>query len=244
MIKFFSHKGKEFKSIEVDGVPYAYMEEIINFIVDDTWDLYTQVLNSSEDTIVDLALLQVDCNWLIPIANIKPWLFSIHMHPDSSNGKYERFRKYRVGIDSLYKILWGMEAGDNVIFTVPCFSEIEVQESETTLWDIHNIFASYDIPDTILEGCDLEGKIFGPLHYIQLIVSSTECGPRGSLLADQLDYIENMPLGDEIWSTLDEILILQGIPPMAEYLDEYLDRLNAHISYQLMTFIGDIYNAQ
>lgn len=236
MIKHSYYDGGIITSAEIDGVPYANMKDILTNSVPGSWTDYEQVLNSSQDLQYDLDIKYIDGYYWIPVSRVSNWLFSFSLRT-MQGSTYEKFRIYRRDLEKVLRVTWAIEVTDLVV------SKFEPvwggHSGDTSIYELNNIFSSYGVPDEELQDIDEEGRVFGPLHYLEYVCGGTHCGSRGNLVCQQIQYIEDLPNGDQIFSHVNEILI-QEIPPASEYLDEYLDGLNAFISGITSQFIGEL----
>ena len=234
MMKLVNYAGKSITSYEIDGTPYASMSDILELAVPGSWADYIQVLHSSEDTVYDLNIKCVEDVWLIPVTGVSSWLFSFSLR-NMKGDMYEVFRVYRRDVEKVLRVAWALPV-ENLVCKK--YEAPYKGEGGFTVWDIANVFLTYGLLDEELEGV-IEGEVFGPLHYIEYIAGSTSCGPRGSLLCEQIQYIEDMPNGGDIFNHINEILMLNLVPP-AEYLDSYLDDINTFISLEATRFVGEL----
>lgn len=234
-MKVIKYNGSQVYSYEVDGTPYVSMKDVLSKAVKGSWSDYTQVLNSSEDIIVDLGVKCADGVWLVPVTNLSCWLFSFSLR-NMKGETYDRFRVFRRDIEKVLRVAWALPVDD--LFCKD-YSAPYAGEGSFTIWDLANIFLSYGLRDDEVEGASEEGEEFGPLHYIEYVAGSTSCGPRGSLLCEQIQYIEDMPNGSAIFQHINELLLYNLIPP-ATHLDDYLDDLNTFISFEASQFVGEL----
>lgn len=210
------------------------MEHILETLIEGSWGDYTQVLNSSADMVYDLDVKCVDETWLIPVTGVSTWLYSFSLR-NMKGVTYDRFRVFRRDIEKVLRVAWALPV-DNLVAKK---YEAEYHEGSFTMWDMANIFLSYGLKDEELEGSIGEGEAFGALHYLEYVAASTSCGSRGSLLCEQIQYIEDMPNGGDIFNHLNEVLITNLMPP-TDYLDDYLDDLNTFISLEATRFVGEL----
>lgn len=236
MIKNSFYDGTILSSAEIDSVPHADMKGILTRAIPGSWADYEQVLNSSSDLQYDLDIKFVEGYYWIPVANISSWLYSFSLR--TMQGEiYERFRIYRRDLEKVFRVTWAMPADDLVIAKYD--PEWCGNDGGHSIYELNNIFSAYGIPDEELQDIDEEGRVFGPLHYIEFVCGGTHCGSRGHLVCNQIQYIESLPNGDEIFDHINETLI-KGIPASTEYLDDYLDELNIFISGITSRFIGEL----
>lgn len=236
MIKHSFYDGEAISSAEIDGVPHADMKGILTGVIPGAWPDYEQVLNSSQDLQYDLDIKFMEGYYWIPVANVSNWLFSFSLRTMQGN-MYERFRIYRRDIEKVLRVTWAMPAEELVVSRydpVWCGNE-----DGTTIYELNNIFSAYGIPDEELQDIDEEGRVFGPLHYLEFVCGGTHCGSRGHLVCTQIQYIEELPNGGEIFDHINEILTRE-IPATTEYLDDYLDEINIFISGITSRFIGEL----
>lgn len=236
MMKLVSYSGSIVNTYDIDGVPHASMADILTLAVPGSWNDYTQVLNSSEDMVYDLDAKYVEHNWLIPVRTISAWLYSFSLR-NMKGDMYDRFRLFRRDLENVCRVAWALPVDDIVCrrYEAP----YQGSPSSHTIYDIASIFLAYGLRDEDLEGCSEEGEMFGPLHYIEFIAGSTECGSRGAMLCEQIQYIEDLPNGELIFNHINEILSLNLVPP-TDHLDEYLDDINTFISLEATRFIGEL----
>lgn len=236
MIKYCAYDGAGIASIEIDGTPYADMEGILTSVVTGAWDDYVQVLNSSDDMQFDLGIKYVQDWYWIPVENISAWLFSFSIR-NMRGEQYDRFRIYRRDIEKVFRVVWALPVENLVMsnYEAPWYDH----DSDHSVYSLHSVFSAFGVPDEDLKDIDIEGRIYGPLHYIEYICGSSYCGPRGHLVAAMVQYLESLPDGDRIFSHINDMLS-NSIPPMTEYLDEYLDELNIFISGETSRFVGEL----
>lgn len=235
MIKLVSYAGSTISSYEIDSVPHASMEDILTLAVQGSWGDYSQVLNSSSDLVYDLDVKCVDGKWLVPVVGISAWLYSFSLR-NMKGDLYDRFRVFRRDLEKVVRVAWALPVDDLVcrIYEAPYRGE-----GSYTIYDIASIFLSFGMTEDDLSGASKEGEMFGPLHYIEFIAGSTGCGPRGSLLCEQIQYIEDLPNGYLVFEHINDILALNLVPP-TEYLDDYLDDINTFISLEATRFVGEL----
>lgn len=237
MMKHTWYDCKYLISMEVDGSPYAVMQDILNHIIPGAWPDYEQVISNEDDMCMDLGIKYIDGMYLIPVDKISCWLYAFSLK-NMSGPIYERFRVFRRDVEKSMRVTWSMPVEDLVMCDME-YHETSLNQ-EKSLWDLSNIFSSYGISDDVLEGCLEEGQKFGPMDFIAHIASSTECGPRGSLLAETIEYAEDMPCNGDILNHLNSMWIQDGVPTELDYLDDYLDTLNVIISGELSRFVGEL----
>lgn len=235
MRKLVKYSGKTLESYDIEGTPCADMKGIIELAVSGSWSDYVQVLNSSDDLVYDLDVKCIDGVWLVPVPNISKWLYTFSLRNVTGN-LYDRLRVFRRDVENSFRVAWALPVVDLVsrVYEAPY-----AESSGFTISDLSNIFLSFGVPDEELEGCAAEGEAFGPLHYIEYIAGGTYCGSRGSMLCDQIQYIEDMPLGDLIFEHINYILQHSLVPP-TDYLDDYLDDINTLISFEATRFVGEL----
>lgn len=235
MIKLVSYAGSSINTYEIDGVPHASMSDILTLAVKGSWDDYTQVLNSSDDLVYDLDIKYVEHSWLVPVKNVSAWLYSFSLR-NMKGDTYDRFRVFRRDVENVIRVAWALPVGDLVC---KAYEAPYQGEGLYTIYDIASVFLSLGMTDDELCGASEEGEMFGPLHYIEFIAGSTGCGSRGSMLCEQIQYVEELPNGDAIFRHINEVLMLNLVPP-TDYLDDYLDDLNTFISLEATRFVGEL----
>lgn len=240
MIKHSKYGSKLLVSMEIDGVPYASMKDILNSIIPGAWPDYEQVISNEEDMRLDLNIKYFDGMYLVPVTLVSCWLYAFSLKSMSAE-LYERFRVFRRDVEKVLKVTWALPVEDLFMYR-PYVEHIE-ENCDRTLWDLNNIFSSYGISEDVLEGYLDDDHVLTPLEYIDTIASSRECGSRGALLSNTIQYAEDMPCSDLILSYLNQMWLWKGIPPEQAYLDDYLDTLNVIISGELSRFVGEL-NAQ
>lgn len=236
MIKHLTYEGRTFHSLEIDGNPYANMNEILTSIIPGSWDDYEQVLNSADDMVHDLDIVFIENNYWIPVQSISNWLFSFSLR-NMQGDSYERFRIYRRDIEKVFRVVWALPVDNLILREVD--SEWSGNDCDNSIFDIANIFDSYGIPEDQLQSFDDMEEVYSPVTYIEFICSSRECGPRGHLVTEQIQYIEELPNGDLIIDDINDILTMR-IPPQEEYLDDYLDSINIFISSIASLYVGEL----
>lgn len=234
MMKLTCYLGSLLSSYEIDSVPHADMSQILTLAVPGSWGDYSQVLNSDSDLEFDLDLKCIDGTWLIPITAVTAWLFTFKLSTRMKAEAYEIFRIFRRDLEKVLRVAWALPVDDLVLrnFEAPYRGE-----SNLTMWDISNVFLTYGLLDEELEGSEVDDMT--PIEYIEYIAAATSCGARGHLLCDQIQYIEDLPNGSDIFSHINEILTFNVIPP-TDYLDDYLDLINSFISLEASRFVGEI----
>lgn len=236
MIKYSFYDGATIASVEVDGTPHADMRGILTGAIPGSWSDYEQVLNSSQDLQYDLDIKFVNGYYWIPVTNISNWLFSFSLRTMQGD-MYEKFRVYRRDLEKVLRVTWAMTV-ENLV--VSDHDPVWVGDGDgSSIYDLNNIFSSFGIPDEELQDIDEEGRVFGPLHYLEYVCGGTHCGSRGYLVCTQIQYIEELPNGDKIFDHINEVLSRE-IPPATGYLDDYLDELNTFISGITSQFIGEL----
>ena len=235
MIKPVSYAGSLINTYEIEGVPHASMSDILSLVVKGSWNDYVQVLNSSDDLVYDLDAKYIEYNWLVPVRNVSKWLYTFSLR-NMKGDLYDRFRLFRRDVENVIRVAWALPVEDLVCRD---YESIYQGEGLYTIYDIANIFLSFGMTDDEISGASEEGEMFGPLHYLEFIASSTGCGSRGSLLCDQIQYIEELPNGDSVFRHINEVLMSNLVPP-TEYLDDYLDDLNTFISLEATRFVGEL----
>lgn len=239
MIKYTTYRSKNLVSMEIDGRPYADMERILDSIIKGAWPDYQQVLNSDEDMQIDLDVKYIDGRYWINVEKVSAWLFSFSLK-NMKNSMYETFRMYRRDVEKALRVTWAMPVEDLIVTDRGYYMDCQPEYGIMTIHDLANIFSSYGVPDCHLEGVIDEGVAFGPLHYIEYIAGSTACGPRGYMLCEMIQYIEEMPMGSAIFDYINSALIHEiPQPPEGEFLDDYLDGLNVFIAYMASRFVGE-----
>ena len=236
MIKNINYDNKWLPSLEVDGVPHAMIRPLLEHIIPGAWDDYQQVLNSNDDFIFDLDVKCVQGTYIIPVTNISKWLYSFSLR-NMSGELYERFRVFRRDVEKVYRVAWALEVEDLVVNRIE--DEWRGGFDSHSIYELYNIFLSYGIPEEQLQDIDEEGRVHGPLHYLEYVCSGSYCGSRGHLVCDMIQYIESLPNGEQIFNHINESLSRE-IPGQVEYLDDYLDTLNVFISDELSRFIGEL----
>lgn len=236
MIKCSFYDNGVIHSIELDGVPYADMEDILSLAVPGSWRDYEQVLNSSSELQFDLDIKVVEDRFVIPVTSVSSWLFSISIK-NMNDDMRERFRVFRRDVEKVLRVTWALPV-DNLVL-IDYNPEWYGDGSDLSIYVMHEVFHSFGIPEEDLMDIDEEGRVYGPLHYIEFVCGSSFCGPRGHLVCDMIQYIENLPNGDKIFEAISEQL-MYSIPPSTEYLDDYLDTLNIFISGQASRFVGEM----
>lgn len=236
MIKYGFYDGRAIASIEIDGVPYADMEGILSLAIPGSWSDYEQVLNSSSDLQYDLDIQVIDERWVIPVVNISAWLFSFSIRAMDDEMR-DRFRIFRRDVEKVLRVVWALPV-DNLV-PYDYHSPWDDIDTDGSIYSLHNIFHAFGIPEEDLMDIDEEGHVYGPLHYLEHVCGSTQCGPRGHMVCEMIQYIEQLPNGDRIFSHINDLLC-RSVPPMTEYLDEYLDELNIFISGITSRFVGEL----
>lgn len=233
MMKHVNYEGVLLPSLDIDGTPHALMSVILELIVEESWGDYQQILNSDEDLVDDLGIKQFEGDWVIPVTKVSAWLFTFNIRNMSFIMK-TRFRTFRRDLEKSFRVAWALPVEDLVLKHYE-FPEFHIGVS--TITDIANIMMSLGVTEsevTCTCGDDLD-----PLQYIEHIASGTSCGPRGQLLCEQIQYIEDMPNGHLIIQNINEMLTHAILEPESD-LDDYLDALNAVISTEATHYIGEL----
>lgn len=233
MMKLTYYNGKYMASYEIDGTPFADMQNILESIVPNSWGDYAQVLHSGLDLIEDLDIRCVDGQWIVPVHNVSTWLFSFSLKNRSGN-IYDLFRVFRRDFEQSLRVTWGMHVERLSLkeCDVPYCGDYKYSAG-----DLYDIFRDYGISKVELSSYK-PGDI-NTIQFLEDVTSCTSCGPRGHLLCEQIQYIEELPNGPAILDFIDEDLRLY-LPIPGDYLDEYLDSLNASISLAASRFIGEL----
>lgn len=234
MIKLTYYNETLMKSFEIDGIPHADMQGILESVVPEGWGDYSQVLNSGMDLISDLDIKYMNGSWLIPVHSIGCWLYSFALRNKSGN-IYETFRVYRRDIETAFRITWAMPVISVML------KECDVPYTEGGDWsafDVYDIFERFELSPVELEYPGDMNKVY-ITEYINHVASSTSCGPRGHLLSDQIQYIEALPNGLSILEFIDDELC-RFLPTPKGGLDDYLDELNLVVSLAASRFIGEL----
>lgn len=235
MLKCSYYNGGLIRSYEIDGHPYASMEDILLGIVPDAWGDYSQILNSGEDMVFDLDIKCVDSLWLIPIPNVSCWLYSFSLR-NKVGDTYELFRVYRRDVEKVLRATWAMHLDSEL-----CMKECDEpynNEGSLNAADLYHTFSMFDIPKVELGPTNIL-QDHSMVLYIEHVAGGTSCGPRGHLLCEMIGYIEEMPNGIRILDFIDETLS-HSMPFASNHLDEFLDELNYLISISLTRFIGEL----
>lgn len=233
MMKISCYDSSLLNSYEIDGIPHATMGQILSLAIPGSWDDYVQVLHSSDDLVYDLGVKCVDGIWLIPVTQVSAWLYTFSLR-NMRGERYDRFRVFRRDIEKTLRVAWALPVDDLVLqdYQAPYI------QGDYTLVDIANVFLSYGLRDEEVE-CLYGIEDITPLEYIEYISCCTSCGPRGYLLGEQIEYIDNLPNGNLIIEHINETLHNYLVPP-TEYLDDYLDDINTFISLEATRFVGEL----
>lgn len=237
MIKTIHYLGSEVDTYEINSTPCVNMKMLLESIIPDSWSDYVQVLNSSEDMINDLSILKVNSTWVIPVYSVNSWLFSFSLR-NMRGPLYDAFRLFRRNFEKLCCVAWAAD----VIDLAWKGHEYEYDPVKDPI-SISNIFHSYGISELSMEGYSEDHHQMNSIQYLGYVASSTECGPRGALLSDQIDYIENLPNAEYIFSALEEVLerVIWAIDTESYSFDAFLDKLNSVISSETTKFFGEAY---
>lgn len=233
MVKYIYYDGKYLRSLEIDGNPYVDMRALLEHIVPDSWEDYQQVLNSSADMQFDLNIKFVDDVYLLPVQNVSSWLFAFTLR-NMKNTMYNRFRVFRRDVEKVYRVAWALPVEDLVTK-----KQIDVdwpdRAAHACIYELIDLFQSFEIPEDRLTGTEE----VSPIEYIEHVVGCKECGPRGMLLYDTIQYIRELPNSSSILNCIDDYLFMESIPG-GEYLDSFLDNLNSLVSSIASRFVGEM----
>ena len=226
MIKPISYAGTYLRSWDIESVPHADMEDLLEAIIEGSWSDYKQILNGYCGVAQDLNLKCIDGTWLIPVENVGNWLFSFSIQDLRSKN---RFRVFRRDVEKVFRVAWALPVSD-LCFT---YYEPEYVICRNSLWDISNIFLNYGLQED-----DVSSILnLTPIEYIGYVASNTYCGSRGYILSELIDYLEDLP--EEFFLHINEALLTNMVEPRG-YLDDYLDDLNTYISLEASRFVGEL----